>query len=117
MKQRVMLTVLPAVLLQASASFGMPPISVRFPSLDAAAERVATGLDGYLLRPEGTGRHPALVFLHGCLGLMHLGKISSRESDWAVRLTRLGYVVLMLDSLSPRGSGEMWSQRGFNRKI
>ena len=59
---------------------------VHFPSLDASA----TVLDGYLFRPVGDGRHPALVFLHGCTGLISrtTGRIASRESDWAARRRR-----------------------------
>ena len=63
---------------------------------------------GYLFRPEGGGRFPAVVIMHGCNGL-----------DWAVagqpgwllaksyaeRYVRHGYVALVLDSFAPRGIG------------
>jgi poly(3-hydroxybutyrate) depolymerase len=39
---------------------------VHFRSLEPSAPL----LDGYLFRPAGVGRHPALVFLHGCGGLI-----------------------------------------------
>lgn len=104
-----------ATLATGCASVDRPREDVRFVSLDAQAGREPTSLNGYLFKPEGSGRHPALVFLHGCGGLRNSrGQIESRETDWAMRFTRLGYVVLLVDSLSPRGRGEMCSQRGFN---
>jgi len=50
-------------------------------------------LSGTLKKPAGNGPFPAVVLLHGCSGL-HL--------DWANRLTRWGYVTLIVDSLGPR---------------
>jgi dienelactone hydrolase len=83
---------------------------VHFPS----AGNNATELDGYLYRPAGDGPHPALVFMHGCGGLLNKsGQPWTRESDWARRFNALGWVVLMVDSFTPRGSGEMCSQAGF----
>lgn len=93
---------------------------VRFPSFeDNGSERPATTLDGYVFRPAGEGRHPAVVFLHGCSGLFsrQTGTIDSRERDWAAELNRHGFVVLMVDSFGPRSQGEMCSQRGFNREV
>lgn len=117
------LILLTALVVQACASGG--PVAegpthgeVRFASLDAAASRPATMLDGYLFRPGGEGRHPALVFLHGCGGLLTRGgQIHARESDWAARLAALGYVVLIVDSFSPRNQGEMCSQSGFKPSV
>ena len=37
---------------------------IRFRSLDSSA----TVLDGYLYPSTAAGRHPAVVFLHGCRG-------------------------------------------------
>ena len=83
---------------------------VHFPS----AGNNATELDGYLYRPAGDGPHPALVFMHGCGGLLNKsGRPWTRESDWARRFNALGWVVLMVDSFTPRGSSEMCSQAGF----
>src|SRR5271170_1206199 len=112
------MAVLATFLVQACASVNVPQNSVRFP-LDASLGREPTMLDGYLFKPAGEGRHPALVFLHGCGGLVNrrLGEINSRETDWAARFTRFGYIVLMVDSLTPRASGEMCSQRGFKKAI
>jgi poly(3-hydroxybutyrate) depolymerase len=84
---------------------------VHFPSLDGSA----TLLDGYLYRPAAGGRHPTLVFLHGCSGIIgRSGTINNRETDWAGRFTAAGYVVLIVDSLTPRRHGEMCSVSGFD---
>ena len=92
--------------------------TVKFASLDATPTRPATMLDGYLFRPAGAGPHPALVFLHGCGGLLSSdGVIRARETDWGARFTTLGYVVLMVDSLTSRNQGEMCSPHGFKLPI
>jgi len=101
---------------------------VHFPSYeDSGPGRSSTVLDGYLLRPAAEGRHPALIFLHGCGGLF-MGTtlfriwvirraIEPGELDWAGELTRRGYVVLMVDSFGPRDRGEMCSPSGFDLQL
>jgi len=89
---------------------------VHFPSFeDNGPGRPSTVLDGYLSRPTGEGQHPAVIFLHGCGGLLMgwlMGwKIEPGESDWAGELTRRGYAVLMVDSYAPRGRREMCASR------
>ena len=88
---------------------------VQFPSAaDNGVGQAPTQLDGYLYRPAGEGPHPALVFMHGCGGLLNKeGHPFTREADWAQRFTARGWVVLMVDGFTPRGSGEMCSQAGF----
>jgi dienelactone hydrolase len=77
---------------------------VRFPSLDDnGAGQPATTLDGFLFLPPGDARHPAVIFLHGCGGLGRAGALDPRETAWAAALNPLGYAVLMVDSLAPRG--------------
>lgn len=78
---------------------------VRFPSQDADVTGGApTTLQGRLLRPSGSGPHPAVVLLHGCSGLYaKSGRVSSRHVWWATTLQRQGYEVLMVDSFGPRG--------------
>lgn len=51
---------------------------------------------GYLARPDGTGRLPAVVVLHGCDGFHW------NMAVWASRLKDWGYVALAIDSLAPR---------------
>ena len=54
-------------------------------------------LTGYLKRPTGDGPRPAVVLLHTCAG------ISEHERYWIEVLVSWGYVVLSVDSLTPRG--------------
>jgi alpha-beta hydrolase superfamily lysophospholipase len=59
---------------------------------------------GYIARPDGTGRFPAVVILHGCSGL------SSGPIQTADRLRVWGYVALAIDSparaaSTPRADG------------
>jgi dienelactone hydrolase len=97
------------------ASFVQAEELVHFPSLDGPP---ATQLDGYLFRAEGTGRHPAIVFLHGCSGLFSQSRsIYSRERDWAKRFNALGVTVLMVDSLTPRHHGQMCAPASFDAAI
>ena len=77
----------------------------------AAAETVSFPGDGVtveaeLLRPAGSGPYPAVIALHGCDGLFARdGGLSPRHEDWAERLARQGFLVLMPDSFGSRGLG------------
>ena len=87
---------------------------VHFPSLDAQS----TQLDGYLYAAPGLGRHPALVFMHGCGGLLtKSGKIEGRAVAWAGRFNDLGVTVLMVDGFTPRNHGEMCAPAHFVASI
>src|SRR5712691_9069623 len=74
---------------------------VHFPSLeDNGPGQPSTVLDGYLFRPPGDGKHPAIVGLHGCGGMFSRtsGQITAIYRAWAAEFTRLGYVFLVVDS-------------------
>jgi dienelactone hydrolase len=86
---------------------------VHFPSLDDQR----TVLDGYLFRPTGGGRHPAVVGLHGCSGMFVRGAVSPLEFAWAYLFSGRGYAVLLVDSFGPRQHGEMCSIGGFDPSI
>jgi len=100
---------------------------VHFPSFeDNGPGRSSTVLNGYLSRPTGEGQHPAVIFLHGCGGLL-MGSMIERllmgsmiepgESDWAGELTRRGYAVLMVDSFAPRDRRQMCAPRTFDLEL
>jgi dienelactone hydrolase len=81
---------------------------------DNGPGRRPTTLDGYLFRAAGPGRHPAIVFLHGCFGMFDRPNvISAVERQWAARLNRAGEDVLMVDSNGPRGIKETCSPESF----
>lgn len=48
-------------------------------------------------RPDGEGPFPAVIVLHGCLG------VRSKDSRWAQRLRDAGYVAVVVDSMTGRG--------------
>jgi dienelactone hydrolase len=93
--------------------------TVHFPSFDAGGGNPATELTGYLFKPNRPGPMPAVIFLHGCGGLISAisHRIMSREVDWAGKLTAQGYAVLMVDSFTPRDSGEECSRSGFKEWV
>jgi dienelactone hydrolase len=63
-------------------------------------------LTARLLRPEGPGPFPAVVVLHDCLG------VTPHEEAWAERLRAWGYVALVLDSSSRRGTADACRRPG-----
>jgi dienelactone hydrolase len=67
---------------------------VSFPN--ATPDRPTT-INARLVRPEGSGRHPAVVLLHGCHG------VSDQGQRWARWLAARGYVALVVDSFGSRG--------------
>lgn len=93
---------------------------VHFPSLeDNGPGQASTNLDGYLYRPPGEERHPAIVGLHGCGGMFsrETGLISPLYREWAGELTGRGYIVLMVDSFRPRDIAETCSPASYNQAL
>lgn len=75
-----------------------------------------THLEGLLYRPDGEGPFSAIVLMHGCGGLYDRGGgVTARHDEWARRFRKLDYVVLHVDSFTPRGEHEICTQKG--RKI
>lgn len=78
---------------------------VQFASLDGV-----TQLTAYLARPAGDQPRPAVVMLHGCSGLINpRGRFFQLYPAWLRTLTEQGYVVLVVDSATPRGFGQTCS--------
>jgi len=59
-----------------------------------------------LFKPDGDGPFPAVVILHGCLG------VRSKDTRWAQRLRDQGYVTLVVDSLTGRDLVTFEQRRG-----
>ncbi len=103
------------LLLLSAAAMARADEIVHFPSLDAASP---VQLDGHLFRAAGEGRHPAVVFLHGCGGLLdRSGAVVVRESAWAARFNALGVTVLMVDSFTPRGHGKTCAAANYDAAL
>lgn len=87
-----------ASVLVVSAGCAAPP-KLSFPSVAVPYARPTLSLQPSLFRPaQGTPPFPAVVVLHSCAGL------KPSVFDWAGRLTGEGYVALVIDSNTPRGT-------------
>jgi len=71
--------------------------TVRAPS---SPDGPASPISVRIVRPDGAGPFPAVVWLHGCGGVVRGAR---HMDDWTRRLVRLGYVVAVPDSFSERG--------------
>jgi dienelactone hydrolase len=77
---------------------------------------LGVSLDGRLYVPDGKGRFPAIVMLHGCSGLWDKsGEPTASFRFWAEHFRARGYVTLLLDSFGPRGETEICTQ--MTRKV
>jgi dienelactone hydrolase len=72
---------------------------------EGASHRLISGglirgdrVEGYLAKPEGAGPFPAVVGLHGCAGMS-----DTTKRKLVGELVGWGYVVMLVDSLGPRG--------------
>ena len=87
-----------AVLWLAAASAHAQEI-VKFPA-SQPNEPKPVNLRGELYRPQGNGRFPAVILMHGCSGWQPAVKFA--QHGYAESLQKRGYVVLNLDSFGPR---------------
>src|SRR5688572_3071402 len=75
-------------------------------AVEIALEGLKDGarLKGFVYRPDGKGRFPAIVAMHSCDGLGGADSpIAARYADWGERLAAAGFVVLFPDSFASRG--------------
>src|SRR5262249_52893293 len=87
---------------------------IEFPNLEqgspaqlpAYLARPDQGLPAYLSGRAASAPYPAVVVLHGCSGF------SSYNTNFADQIASWGYVVLAIDSLSPRGIASRCSRPG-----
>jgi dienelactone hydrolase len=68
--------------------------------LASAPDRQESPITMQVVRPEGAGPFPAVVWMHSCAGVIRGAR---HLDDWSRRLVRLGYVVAIPDSFSTRG--------------
>src|SRR5262245_4971979 len=98
-------TILSAVSYAPAAGAGNPE-AVEIPLKDGGR------LKATLYRPDGKGPFPAVIGLHNCTGLNNRnGVIGARYKDWAQRLAKLDFVVLLPDSNGSRGLGSQCGVR------
>ena len=104
----IRLVVLSFGLLSTSAIAQQPPNPVA-QAKDLDFPSTLTSLSAFssprmaLLKPDGAGPFPALVLHHQCGGLRNGQWQNQSMVDWTRAAVRRGYVVLLLDSLGPRG--------------
>ena len=95
------------------------PETIQFPSADGT-----TTLVGYLFRPEGAGRRPAIIMLHGrsgpyssrAGGVYTAATLSGRHLSWARFWQERGYVALLVDSFGPRGYGAGFPRGSYRQR-
>src|SRR5260221_11199304 len=99
------------VVLAMTGSSATAQDKVHFDSLDGKDGAAPTVLDGYLFRPSGAGPHPAIVFMHGCGGLISSTTVAimSREMDWEGRLVAKACVRRTVDTFTPAAPPAMWA--------
>jgi len=78
---------------------------VRFPSVPGPGEKqiVLRGWYSQPQIPQGRGRIPAIVLMHGC------GGPKAPSHRWAAQLNEWGFAALVLDSFGPRGIPQVCS--------
>lgn len=77
--------------------------SVEFPALKTFNGEPVQ-LSALQFRPQGAGRFPAIVLLHGCGGMYTpSGYVTNSYRHWAELLSEDGYVALLVDSFGARG--------------
>jgi dienelactone hydrolase len=113
-----MLRLLILLLTLAAAPAMAQPQAITIPAHpgEQAADDPAT-LNAVLWPPAGRAPYAAIILLHGCAGMnTRAGQPFPRDADRARRLSQLGYLVLQVDSLTPRNEGSLCGQ-GNDRRV
>ena len=93
MKRLVFFSILIAIILSFSP---LAAETVTFVGLSPTAGIDQLILKANLVKPNGDGPFPAVIMMHGCSG------VSPRLDHWEKQFVQWGYVVLWVDSLTPR---------------
>jgi dienelactone hydrolase len=92
------------------------PQAVQVPT--AGVSSAPAPLSAFVFSPQSTGKHAAVVMVHGCGGAYGKdGQLSPRHAMWGEYLASQGYVALMLDSFSARGVAQICTIKYSERTI
>ena len=95
------------------------PLAVQVPT--AGISSAPAPLSAFVFSPstgDGTGKHPAVVMVHGCGGAYGRdGQLNPRHTMWGEYLAAQGYVALMLDSFGARGLKEICTTKFSERTL
>ena len=95
------------------------PLAVQVPT--AGISSAPASLSAFVFSPStgaGTGKHPAVVMVHGCGGAYGRdGQLNPRHTMWGEFLAAQGYVALMLDSFGARGLKEICTTKFSERTL
>jgi dienelactone hydrolase len=95
MRRRIK-TILAIAVAFALAAIAAPPARAAV-LLTVPATKTTPAIGVYVVRPDGKGPFPAVLFLHGCTGFDGFLAVA------ADRLAARGYIGVALDALGPRG--------------
>jgi dienelactone hydrolase len=89
-----------------AASVPLSPFKIKKAKAKGIELRPKPGesLSGFLYIPEGSGKFPAIIMSHDCRG------IQQYQKDWAEFLKDAGYLVLIIDSYTPRGRKDICAE-------
>lgn len=78
-------------------------------------------LIGYLARPQGEGPFPAVALMNGCADVAEgdsaIMLVPELNKAWSDRLVAWGYVVLSVDSFTPRGASHICDATPWTRAL
>jgi dienelactone hydrolase len=85
----------------AAMAYDVTPINVSFVNAQGIT------IPARLFKPTGNGPYPVIVMAHGCAGAnstVNTANAAPLYREWGDRLVAAGYVALLPDSFTPRGS-------------
>lgn len=111
-----LIAVLAACLILCVGQAVAAPQTVQVPT--AGVSSAPAPLSAFVFSPQGTGKHAAVVMVHGCGGAYGKdGQLNPRHTMWGEYLASQGYVALMLDSFGARGVTQICTIKFSERTI
>jgi dienelactone hydrolase len=112
MRRCLSILIASALVPAALAISASPAVSANSPEAVEIPLKGGGHLKASLFRPDGKGPFPAVIGLHNCTGLTNRnGVMGSRYRDWAQRLAKANFAVLLPDSNGSRGTGNQCGVR------